>query len=429
MSRRCCRRTIRPTGSTRSPTSSASRRCSSSATCRRPAASAALAVGDVEVVPGSETYTGAPGSLAGQAPGRHAVRHRRRRHASHTFPVDGDYVLQATLYRTNVDQTRGLEHPASARDDGRRRARVPRDDRRHAARQSRGRGRGGHRSRPSVVAVRCHRCQAAGARPREGRPAPRHRRVPAALARRGSAQAAALPQLVRHLRRHRRAAHRDAGREGAVQRSSRRARRPAGRACSRAGRRPRRRKSRARGRFSRRWCAAPIGSRPRPTMWRATMEFYRTGRKGGSFESGIQLALQRILASPKFVLRVERDPATVPAGAAYRISDLELATRLSFFLWSSIPDDELLTLATPRPAAESAGARAAGSADAAGPAGDRARGQLRRPVAAAAQPAARHAGQRSLPGVRRQPAPELPARGRAAVRQRSCARTAACSIC
>ena len=77
-----------------------------------------------------------------------------------------------------------------------------------------------------------------------------------------------------------------------------------------------------------------------------TMEFYRAGRKGGSFESGIELALQRILASPKFVLRVERDPATVSAGTAYRISDVELATRLSFFLWSSIPDDQLLTLAT-----------------------------------------------------------------------------------
>jgi hypothetical protein len=76
-----------------------------------------------------------------------------------------------------------------------------------------------------------------------------------------------------------------------------------------------------------------------------TMEFYRAGRKSGSFESGIQLALQRVLASPKFVLRVERDPDAVPVGAAYRISDAELATRLSFFLWSSIPDDELLTLA------------------------------------------------------------------------------------
>ena len=58
------------------------------------------------------------------------------------------------------------------------------------------------------------------------------------------------------------------------------------------------------------------------------------------------MALQRILASPKFVFRVERDPANVAAGAIYRVSDVELASRLSFFLWSSIPDDELLKVAS-----------------------------------------------------------------------------------
>jgi mono/diheme cytochrome c family protein len=75
------------------------------------------------------------------------------------------------------------------------------------------------------------------------------------------------------------------------------------------------------------------------------MEFYRRGHKDRGFEGGIQLALQRILASPKFIWRVERDPATVAAGKSYRLSDVELASRLSFFLWSSIPDDELLELA------------------------------------------------------------------------------------
>ena len=75
------------------------------------------------------------------------------------------------------------------------------------------------------------------------------------------------------------------------------------------------------------------------------MEFYRRGHKERGFEGGIQLALQRILASPKFVWRVERDPVDVAAGKAYRLSDAELASRLSFFLWSSIPDDQLLELA------------------------------------------------------------------------------------
>jgi hypothetical protein len=76
-------------------------------------------------------------------------------------------------------------------------------------------------------------------------------------------------------------------------------------------------------------------------------DFYQRGRKdGGSFDTGIDLALRRMLASPKFLVRVERDPASVPAGTAYRLSDLELASRLSFFLWSSIPDDTLLDVAS-----------------------------------------------------------------------------------
>jgi hypothetical protein len=72
---------------------------------------------------------------------------------------------------------------------------------------------------------------------------------------------------------------------------------------------------------------------------------YRSGRGDGNFEDGIEVALQRILVDPEFLFRIERDPQGVAAGSAYRISDLELASRLSFFLWSSIPDDRLLDLA------------------------------------------------------------------------------------
>ncbi|MGH9242115.1 MAG: DUF1592 domain-containing protein [Vicinamibacterales bacterium] len=75
------------------------------------------------------------------------------------------------------------------------------------------------------------------------------------------------------------------------------------------------------------------------------MEFFRQGRTDGSFDSGIDLALRRVLASPKFIFRTERDPAGLAPGAAYRISDVDLASRVSFFIWSSIPDDELLDLA------------------------------------------------------------------------------------
>ena len=73
--------------------------------------------------------------------------------------------------------------------------------------------------------------------------------------------------------------------------------------------------------------------------------FYEDRRGSDGFEAGIQLALQRILADPEFIFRVERDPPGVTPGASYQVSDLTLASRLSFFLWSSIPDDELLELA------------------------------------------------------------------------------------
>src|SRR5258706_6539612 len=76
------------------------------------------------------------------------------------------------------------------------------------------------------------------------------------------------------------------------------------------------------------------------------MAFYEEGRKNGVFEDGIELALRRLLASPQFLVREEGEPATVAAGQTYRITDLELASRLSFFLWSSIPDDELINLAS-----------------------------------------------------------------------------------
>ena len=75
------------------------------------------------------------------------------------------------------------------------------------------------------------------------------------------------------------------------------------------------------------------------------MTFYEAGTRASGFEAGVELTLQRILASPKFLFRIERDPAGAPPGTTYRLSDLELASRLSFFLWSSIPDDALLEVA------------------------------------------------------------------------------------
>jgi Protein of unknown function (DUF1592)/Protein of unknown function (DUF1588)/Protein of unknown function (DUF1587)/Protein of unknown function (DUF1585)/Protein of unknown function (DUF1595)/Cytochrome C oxidase, cbb3-type, subunit III len=73
--------------------------------------------------------------------------------------------------------------------------------------------------------------------------------------------------------------------------------------------------------------------------------FNRLGRKQGTFDSGIEMGIRRILASPDFVLRIERDPPNAVPGTVHRISDLELASRLSFFLWSTLPDDQLVRLA------------------------------------------------------------------------------------
>ena len=76
------------------------------------------------------------------------------------------------------------------------------------------------------------------------------------------------------------------------------------------------------------------------------LDFYRLGRgEGGDFEVGIQYALSRLLVDPNFLYRFEREPADIAAGTVYALGDLELASRLSFFLWSSLPDDELLAVA------------------------------------------------------------------------------------
>ena len=83
-----------------------------------------------------------------------------------------------------------------------------------------------------------------------------------------------------------------------------------------------------------------------PADVEAPMKFYKQARQGGgNFDAGIRSALSRILASPSFLYRIEKDPSTLKAGAAHSVSDIELASRLSFFLWSSIPDEKLLNAA------------------------------------------------------------------------------------
>src|SRR6185295_821835 len=75
------------------------------------------------------------------------------------------------------------------------------------------------------------------------------------------------------------------------------------------------------------------------------LALFRKAQAEEGFDAGIEMALRAVLVSPEFLFRVEQDPAGVAPNTAYRINDLELASRLSFFLWSSIPDDELLAAA------------------------------------------------------------------------------------
>lgn len=93
--------------------------------------------------------------------------------------------------------------------------------------------------------------------------------------------------------------------------------------------------------LARRAYRRPIGDDDLPQL----MELYSEAAAQGGFEAGIRMALQKILVSPEFIFRMEYDPSDAEPGGAYPVSDLELASRLSFFLWSSIPDDELLSLA------------------------------------------------------------------------------------
>ena len=144
---------------------------------------------------------------------------------------------------------------------------------------------------------------------------------------------------------------------------------------------------------------------------------------------GIETALSAILVSPQFLFRIEQDPPGVAPGTAYRVSDLELASRLSFFLWSSIPDDELLDLAERGELSQPDVLEQQVAADAGRSALANPGEQFRRPVAAPAQPGIDHAGPAAVPRLRRQPAAGVPPGDRALRSRASCARTAACSTC
>ena len=178
-------------------------------------------------------------------------------------------------------------------------------------------------------------------------------------------------------------------------------------------------------------CATAIMTRLARRAYRRTpteadvktlMTFYEAGRQEGTFDTGIQRALTRLLTSTEFVFRIEQDPAGAPA--VHPVSDVELASRLSFFLWSSIPDDELLVAAQQGRLRQPAVLTQQTRRMLADPtrAGDG--HQLRLAVAVSAQPAQRGAVRGRVPGFRRRPAAGVPARDRDAVRQHHAERPA-----
>jgi mono/diheme cytochrome c family protein len=295
----------------------------------------ALAVGDMTTAPGSDTfYTRGDQSQSQQVEGLPlgtvggiGVRY--------TFPLDGEYELRVALTRTNLDAIRGLEHPhqleisvdgervfltdiGGAAEAGQTGAISDRSD----ATDARLHVRVPVKAGPRLVAATFIRKLAentnrlrpflrsnAGTYDSTGRPHVKSLTIKGPFNATGPGDTPSRQRVF-------------VCRPATVSAEEPCARRIMATLARRAYRRP-------------------VGDRDLAPL----MEFYRDGRKKGTFETGVQLALRRLLASPTFIFRVEEDPANVAPGAAYRVSDLELASRLSFFLWSSMPDDALLDLA------------------------------------------------------------------------------------
>jgi hypothetical protein len=291
----------------------------------------ALAVGDPATAPGSETYyTRGDQSQSQQLEGLPlgtvggiGVRH--------WFPLDGDYVFQVALTRTNLDAIRGLEHEhqleiavdgervflgpvggdaeagqtgtineKSDATDARLRVRVPvkAGPRLVTATFIRKVAENTNRLRPFLRSN-------AGTYDSTGRPHVKSLRVTGPYNQTGPGDTPSRRRIF--------SCHTDDEK------------------CARQ----------ILSTFARRAYRRPVTESDVAPL----MTFYREGRRKGTFETGVQLGLRRLLASPTFVFRVEEDPATAAGGAVYRVTDVELASRLSFFLWSSMPDDELLDVA------------------------------------------------------------------------------------
>ena len=278
--------------------------------------------------------------------------------AKTTLPLDGEYTFSIRLFRTNLGVVRGLEydHQLEFTVDGERvhLSKIGGDDDFKANLKN------------MTKAGDDVEKRAAFRMPLKAGPHTITVGVPRADGRVEPASAAAVhPQLERHARYHRASASRHVHADRAVQSRRARATRRAAAAFSSAARRAPPTKMRARGGSSRRFARRAYRGHGDGADHRAAARVLPGGPEAAApSRRASRWRSQRMLASPKFIFRVERDPAGAPPGAVYRVSDLELASRLSFFLWSSIPDDQLLQVARPGHAAHAGGAEPAGAAHA-----------------------------------------------------------------
>jgi mono/diheme cytochrome c family protein len=295
----------------------------------------ALAVGDMTTVPGSDTYY----TRGDQSQSQHleglplgtvggiGVRH--------TFPLDGEYELRVALNRTNLEAIRGLEHPHQLE--------ITVDGERVFLENVGGDAESGQSGAITT------RSDATDAR--------LHVRVPIKAGPR-LVTAAFVRKIAENTNRLRPFLRSNAGTYDSTGRPHVKSLTVTGPFdATGPGDTPSRRKvfiCRPATAAAEDGCARRILTTLARRAYRRPVDesdlapllsFYREGRRKGSFDTGVQLAVRRLLASPTFIFRVEEDPAGVAPGAAYRVSDVELASRLSFFLWSSMPDDALLDLA------------------------------------------------------------------------------------
>jgi hypothetical protein len=299
----------------------------------------ALAVGDPGQGPGSETYRvrqdlSQDRHIEGQPLGTVGGTLVR-----HTFPLDGEYVFQVKLFRTNTDAARGLQYPHELE--------ITVDGERIYLGMV-----GGDADFRALYQASTEASNAIDARLQVRVPVKAGPRMVGAAFLEKS-----LALDTRLLRPYLRSSADTYDFTGLPHISTLTVTGPFQGAGAGAGDTPSRRKifvCRPASQNDEPACARRILSRLASRAYRqpATaadleplVEFYKIGRRQGTFDAGIQYALQRMLAGPKFVFRLERDPPALAAGSVHQVGGYDLASRLSFFLWSSIPDAELLKLA------------------------------------------------------------------------------------